>query len=48
MALAPRAVAEGQGGPPAVKSDWGCWKQEVESLCSSPGSFPDCALGLTP
>lgn len=28
--------------------DLRCWIQEAEGPCSSPGSVPDSALGLTP
>lgn len=32
----------------SVDDDWRWWMQKVGGLCSSPGSSPDCALGLTP
>lgn len=36
------------GGLGEVRVDWGCWLQGVGGPCSSPGSSPGCALGLTP
>lgn len=45
-AAAAAAVAE--GGLGVSEADLGCWMQGVVGPCSSPGSSPDCALGLTP
>lgn len=40
------AVVERRLG--SVDDDWRRWIQKVGGPCSSPGSSPDCALGLTP
>lgn len=42
------AAAEGEGVFGEAEAGWGCWLQGVGGPCSSPGSSPDCALGLTP
>lgn len=36
------------GGFERPKVDQGCWMQGAGGLGNSPGSSPDCALGLTP
>lgn len=41
-----RAVVE--RGLGSVANDWRWWMQRVGGPSSSPGSSPDCALGLTP
>lgn len=42
------AGAVTRGGLGGTKVDWGCWVQAAGCLCNSPGSSPDCVLGLTP
>lgn len=42
------AVAEAGAGLVGVEADSGYWMQGVGGPCSSPGSSPDCALGLRP
>lgn len=37
-----------QTGPGGVRGFEGSWELETGRPCSSPGSSPDCALGLTP
>lgn len=41
-----RAVVE--RGLGSADDDWRRWMQRVGGPCSSPGSSPGCALGLTP
>lgn len=38
----------GTGAEQQIAADEGSWGLEAGALGSSPGSSPDCALGLTP
>lgn len=37
-----------RGASERANVDWGCWTQGAGRPGNSPGSSPDCALGLTP